>query len=84
VESWIVNHQAFLPGGGEPYVVVMVRPAAVPECLVYGNWRGPREPEPGQRVRGVYTRIDDDLTLVDWEPLSGKPDVHPPERTSSR
>ncbi|MER6575106.1 OB-fold domain-containing protein [Nonomuraea sp. NPDC001023] len=85
VESWIVNRRAFLPGAGEPYVVVMVRLDAVPGCLVHGNWRGAApEPLPGQRVRGVRTRVDDRLTLLDWEPLDGDADAHSPERTSSR
>lgn len=70
VESWIVNHQPFLPGAREPYVVVMVRLAAVPGCLVYGNWHGERPPEPGERVRGSYTRVDEDLTLVNWRPAT--------------
>ena len=43
----IVNHQAFTPGGAEPYLVVMVRLAAVPSCFVYGNWRGAHEPRGG-------------------------------------
>ncbi|NUO98609.1 MAG: hypothetical protein HOV96_02690 [Nonomuraea sp.] len=79
VESWIVNHQPFLPGAGEPYVVVTVRLDAVPGCLVHGNWRG-APPQPAQRVRGVRRRIDDRLTLLDWEPVDG----HPSGRTSSR
>ncbi|GAA2302557.1 hypothetical protein GCM10010149_59890 [Nonomuraea roseoviolacea subsp. roseoviolacea] len=68
VESWIVNHQAFGAGGGEPYVVVMVRPAAVPDCLLHGGWRAAREPVGGERVRGVFTPGAGGLTLVDWEP----------------
>jgi uncharacterized OB-fold protein len=68
VESWIVSHQAFKPGGGEPYLVVMVRLTAVPGCLVYGNWRGAGEPGYGRRVRASYSRVDERLTLVDWEP----------------
>ncbi|MGN9781989.1 Zn-ribbon domain-containing OB-fold protein [Nonomuraea sp. ZG12] len=74
VESWIVNHQAFTPGGtpggAEPYVVVMVRLAAVPRCLVHGNWRGDREPRGGQAVRGVYTPLSDGLMLLDWRPAA--------------
>ncbi|MFI6790226.1 Zn-ribbon domain-containing OB-fold protein [Nonomuraea sp. NPDC050383] len=69
VESWIVSHQAFGgagTGGGGPYVVVMVRPAAVPDCLLHGGWRASREPVGGERVRGVFTAGE--LTLVDWEP----------------
>ncbi|MEO3788685.1 OB-fold domain-containing protein [Nonomuraea sp. B10E15] len=68
VESWIVNHQPFVPGLREPYVVVMVRLVAVPGCFVYGNWRGRRPPEHGERVTASYTRVDADLTLVDWRP----------------
>ncbi|NUP17714.1 MAG: hypothetical protein HOZ81_16800 [Streptomyces sp.] len=77
VESWIVNRRSFLPGDDGPYVVVMVRPDAVPGCVLYGNWRGASpEPEPAQRVRGVLTRVDDRLTLLDWEPVH----VHPAAR----
>ncbi len=68
VESWIVNHQAFGFGGAEPYVVVMVRLAAVPGCFAYGNWRGDREPRGGEAVLGVYTRVDQELSLLDWRP----------------
>ncbi|MGN9838152.1 Zn-ribbon domain-containing OB-fold protein [Nonomuraea sp. H19] len=71
VESWIVNHQAFLPGRREPYVVVMVRLAAVPGCVVYGNWHGERLPEPGERVRASYTDVDERLALVNWQPVGG-------------
>lgn len=74
VESWIVNHQAFASGGtsggAEPYLVVMVRLTAVPSCFVYGNWRGAREPQGGQAVRGVYTRAGDGLVLLDWRPAA--------------
>ncbi|MGP3910486.1 Zn-ribbon domain-containing OB-fold protein [Nonomuraea sp. 10N515B] len=83
VESWIVNHQAFVPGRRQPYVVVMVRLAAVPGCLVYGNWHGDRPPEPGERVRASYDRIDETLTLVNWTP-AGSLDPHPHQRTSFR
>ncbi|MGP4094826.1 Zn-ribbon domain-containing OB-fold protein [Nonomuraea sp. KM90] len=68
VESWIVSHQPFVPGARDPYLVVMVRLAAVPGCLVYGNWRGERDPVYGERVRVSYTEVRDGLTLVDWMP----------------
>src|SRR5215216_247839 len=45
VESWIVNRRPFLPGSPEPYVVVLVRLAAIPDCLVHGGWEAEREPE---------------------------------------
>ncbi|MEV0384168.1 zinc ribbon domain-containing protein [Nonomuraea sp. NPDC050643] len=83
VESWIVSHQPFLPGARDPYLVVMVRLAAVPGGLVYGNWRGEGPPEYGLRVRGAYTEVGEGLTLVDWEP-AGAGSVHragnPPDR----
>ncbi|MEW9547814.1 Zn-ribbon domain-containing OB-fold protein [Nonomuraea sp. NPDC050783] len=68
VESWIVNHQPFVPGLAVPYVVVMVRLTAVPGCLVHGNWRGGREPRAWERARGSYRKVDEELTLMDWEP----------------
>ncbi|WP_240777713.1 Zn-ribbon domain-containing OB-fold protein [Nonomuraea basaltis] len=71
VESWIVNRRPFMPGAPEPYVVVMVRLAAVPGCVAYGNWCGGLPPEYGQRVRASYRRIDEWLTLVNWEPAGG-------------
>ncbi|SDL88592.1 Zn-ribbon domain-containing OB-fold protein [Nonomuraea jiangxiensis] len=85
VESWIVNHQPFMPGFQVPYVVVMVRPATVPGCLVYGGWRGERPPEPGERVRAVRIRVDEELSLVDWIPAetSERADIHPFDRKSS-
>ncbi|MEV4357128.1 Zn-ribbon domain-containing OB-fold protein [Nonomuraea sp. NPDC004186] len=86
VESWIVNHQPFMPGFGVPYVVVMVRLAAVPGCFVYGNWCGDGSPERGRRVRAAYRRVDERLTLVDWAPVEddGNLDDHPVQRKSSR
>jgi hypothetical protein len=48
----------------------MVRLAAVPRCFVYGNWRGDREPQGGQAVRGVYTRVGDGPVLLDWRPAA--------------
>ncbi|MDX3108352.1 Zn-ribbon domain-containing OB-fold protein [Nonomuraea angiospora] len=85
VESWIVNHQPFMPGFGVPYVVVMVRLAAVPGCFVYGNWRGDGAPERGRRVRAAYRRVDERLTLVDWAPVEddGNLDDLPVGRESS-
>ncbi|GGS46207.1 DNA-binding protein [Planobispora rosea] len=68
IESWIVSHQPFLPGVREPYVVVMVRPAGAPECVMYGNWRGAEPPHTGQRAEAVFVRVDDELTLIDWRP----------------
>ncbi|GAA3680913.1 hypothetical protein GCM10022224_051450 [Nonomuraea antimicrobica] len=68
VESWIVSRQPFVPGRREPYLVVMVRPVAVPGCLVYGNWRAARHPVGGERVVGVFTEVGEGLTLLDWAP----------------
>ncbi|MFC4013611.1 Zn-ribbon domain-containing OB-fold protein [Nonomuraea purpurea] len=68
IESWIVNHQPFMPDLREPYLVVMVRLAAVPGCLVFGNWNGDRPPRYGERVRASFRPVDDRLTLVDWKP----------------
>ncbi|WP_240197046.1 Zn-ribbon domain-containing OB-fold protein [Nonomuraea lactucae] len=71
VESWIVNRRAFGPGDGRPYVVVMVRLAGVPGCLLYGSWEAPsREPVGGERVRGVFVGpAGEGPTLVGWEPV---------------
>jgi uncharacterized OB-fold protein len=73
VESWIVNRRAFAPGAVEPYVVVMVRPAAVPDCLLYGSWTAGREPVGGERVRGVFLPADradgGGPTLIGWGPV---------------
>ncbi|MGW0809401.1 Zn-ribbon domain-containing OB-fold protein [Nonomuraea sp. NPDC002799] len=80
VESWIVNHQSFLPGRRDPYLVVMVRLAAVPDCRLYGNWHGDRPPVRGERVRASYEEIDEELTLVNWMPAQGR-DAMPDLRT---
>nr|SBO93304.1 hypothetical protein BN4615_P2818 [Nonomuraea gerenzanensis] len=37
---------------------------------MYGNWRAERPPEPGERVRGVFTQVDEALTVLDWMPES--------------
>lgn len=66
VESWIVNRQPFIPGRAVPYVVVMVRLDAVPDCVVYGNWHLEREPRAGEQVEAWYT--DDEQPLVNWRP----------------
>ncbi|TYB61366.1 hypothetical protein FXF51_28305 [Nonomuraea sp. PA05] len=73
VESWIVSRQPFVPGLRDPYLVVMVRLKAVPGCLVYGNWRAARQPEAGERVSGVFTQVDEELTVLDWMPESFSP-----------
>ncbi|MFC5825622.1 Zn-ribbon domain-containing OB-fold protein [Nonomuraea insulae] len=84
VESWIVSHQPFVPGRRDPYLVVMIRLAVVPECLVYGNWRGERPPAYGERVRGVYTEVEEGVTLLDWAPAdAGNPHPHPLRRNPS-
>jgi uncharacterized OB-fold protein len=70
VESWIVSHQPFLPGAREPYVVVLVRLAAVPGCLVQGGWEGEAEPRYGEPVEAVYADIEEGLSLVNWRPLT--------------
>ncbi|MEV0352538.1 zinc ribbon domain-containing protein [Nonomuraea sp. NPDC050680] len=70
VESWIVNRRPFMPGASEPYVVVLVRLAAVPGCLIHGGWDGYREPEYGQAVEGVYADMGDDLALLNWRPTA--------------
>ncbi|MBB2912300.1 hypothetical protein FHS43_003580 [Streptosporangium becharense] len=68
VESWIVSHQPFLPGATEPYVVVMVRLTDAAECVMYGNWRGARQPVAGEPVRACLTTVGEGVTLVDWAP----------------
>ncbi|MEU0571776.1 zinc ribbon domain-containing protein [Nonomuraea sp. NPDC005983] len=68
VVSWIVNHQPFMPGLSTPYVVVMVRLAAVPGALAWGNWHGDGEPRAGQPVEAAYTDAEDGVTLVNWRP----------------
>ncbi|NJP94502.1 hypothetical protein HCN51_34530 [Nonomuraea sp. FMUSA5-5] len=70
VESWIVSRRPFVPGHRDPYLVVMVRLTAVPGALVYGNWRAERHPEAGERVRGTFTQVDEELTVLDWAPES--------------
>jgi uncharacterized protein len=83
VESWIVNHQPFVPGRLDPYLVVMVRLEAVSGCLVYGNWRSERPPEHGERVVGAFTEVTEDLTVLDWAPAAaGGVHGHPSGRTS--
>jgi uncharacterized OB-fold protein len=68
VESWIVNHQRFLPGFTPPYTVVMVRLEDAPDCVMYGGWSAGREPCPGERVEASFRSVDDELSLIDWGP----------------
>ncbi|MDP9861168.1 MULTISPECIES: Zn-ribbon domain-containing OB-fold protein [Streptosporangium] len=68
VESWIVSHQPFLAGVTEPYVVVMVRLADAPECVMYGNWDWPEPPVAGGPVRAVFAVVDEELSLINWRP----------------
>ncbi|SPL97293.1 unnamed protein product [[Actinomadura] parvosata subsp. kistnae] len=37
---------------------------------MYGNWRAERQPEAGERVRGTFTQVDEELTVLDWAPES--------------
>ncbi|MEZ0072375.1 Zn-ribbon domain-containing OB-fold protein [Planotetraspora sp. GP83] len=68
IESWIVTHQAFTPGAATPYVVVMVRLTAAPDCVMYGNWCRGREPHPGELVQASFTYVDEELSLINWRP----------------
>ncbi|MFF5206353.1 Zn-ribbon domain-containing OB-fold protein [Streptosporangium sp. NPDC000396] len=68
VESWIVSHQPFLAGTSEPYVVVMVRLADAPGCVMYGNWCAEDPPVAGQPVEAVFSTVDEDLSLINWRP----------------
>ncbi|HEX2315572.1 MAG TPA: OB-fold domain-containing protein [Thermomonospora sp.] len=72
VYSWIVNHQAFLPGMRDevPFPVVLVRLDDGDDLLMYGNLveGDPAELTPGMPVEAVFEDVDDELTLVQWRP----------------
>ncbi len=76
VVSWIVNHQAFLPGmsADGPFAVLLVRlddgAEERADIHMYGNLVGadPSEIAPGMPVEAVFVDFDDNLTLVQWRP----------------
>ncbi|MEV4061010.1 Zn-ribbon domain-containing OB-fold protein [Nonomuraea dietziae] len=60
VESWIVSRWR----APEPFTVVRVRPAEARGCVMYGTWRGEREPRQGERVVAVFT----ERPSIEWRP----------------
>lgn len=68
VFSWTVHRHPPIPGQELPIVLVLVE---LPEGVrMVGRLAGvaPDAVEIGMPVRAAYTVVDDDLTLVDWEP----------------
>ncbi|GAA0399415.1 hypothetical protein Acor_21750 [Acrocarpospora corrugata] len=58
IESWIVTRG---------HTVVMVRLEAAADCVLYGHWRQPRAPRPGEQVHVAYEDADD-VTVIEWRP----------------
>ncbi|BBH18421.1 hypothetical protein Back2_27080 [Nocardioides baekrokdamisoli] len=68
VFSEITHHAPAIPGRALPLRIVLVD---LDEGVrMVGVHLGDEAPEIGTRVRAVFDRIDDDLTLVAWEPAA--------------
>ncbi|MCH2171305.1 OB-fold domain-containing protein [Myxococcota bacterium] len=76
VLSWVVNHQVFSPSFATevPYTVVTVAINEQSDIQMVGGWCGAGAPRAGMAVRAVYTRFDEETTLVNWEPVDEAPD----------
>ncbi len=71
VFSHVVHHAPQVPGKTLPLALVLVD---LDEGVrMVGEFVGGAEPRIGDRVQVVFARIDDDLTLVAWEPVPDAP-----------
>jgi uncharacterized OB-fold protein len=78
VFSWLVHHAPALPGKELPLPLVLVDLAE--GVRMVGAFRGDVATlQIGAEVRAVFDRIDDDLTLVAWEPADAGPPAPVPE-----
>ena len=70
VASWVRTHQVFAPAYREavPYWNVQVTLDEQDDVQWIGGWRGDAEPRFGQPVRARLVALDDEHTIVDWEP----------------
>jgi hypothetical protein len=70
VYSWVVGHEPFLPAFRHllPLVMVLVQVDEGPRLVGYMVRCGPEEMRFGMRVRVVFERLTDRVTLPVWEP----------------
>ncbi len=71
VESWVVNHHAFLPGFASPYTVVLGRLDEQDDLCLPATWQGADEPVAGQPIEVAFEdHVDDEgpFTLLAWRP----------------
>ena len=70
VFSEITHHAPSIPGRALPLRIVLVD---LDEGVrMVGVYLGDESPEIGARVRAAFDRVDDDLTLIAWEPLDAQ------------
>jgi len=71
VYSWVVAHEPFLPAFRHllPLVLVLVKVAEGPRLVGYMVNTRPEEMAFGMKVRVVFRRLTDRVTLPVWEPL---------------
>ncbi|MXW57280.1 MAG: hypothetical protein F4124_12315 [Acidimicrobiia bacterium] len=72
VESWVVNHHAFLPGFASPYTVVLGRLDEQDDLCLPATWQGGDEPVAGQPIEVAFEdHVDDEgpFTLLAWRPV---------------
>ena len=72
IVSWVTTHQIFAPAYRDevPYDVVQVALDEQDDIEMIGNLVEGAKPAPGLRVRAVFVKVDEDVTLVHWEPAS--------------
>lgn len=73
--TWTVTHHPFGAAFRElvPYTVLLVHLAEQEDLLMYGNLRGadPGELHVGQTFQAEFETVSDEVTLLQWRPVSG-------------
>ena len=75
--SWVVTRHVTQPAFARqlPYTVLYVELAEQPGLMMYGNLRGDATPlHVGDPLRAVFEDVDDELTVVQWQPAQHRRD----------
>ena len=67
--SYTTTERELRPGVEPPYTVVVVELDEAPPARLFGYLPGRPELRIGQPMRARFERVDDEVTLVQWEPV---------------
>lgn len=67
--SYTVTERELRAGFEPPYTVVVVELDEAPGARLFGHLPGRPELEIGMPMRARFDRVDDDVTLVQWDPV---------------